>query len=205
MKLLSIVLLFVAFSASAQQKPKVVTECTVDFNVAMGDGDTAAAGTSSMVLYIKGLQSRLDFISPAFKQVKYFDGKTGTAVILQDLGATRVRRDLDSARWVRMNEKFSGISVVYTDETKTILGYECRRANITLKDGSTYSLFYATGIVPSTREYEYQFRTIPGFVLEFETAAEGSAKKVRYTATKINLSPVPMNKFEIPKSGYRVL
>lgn len=206
MKFLAAVFLMISLAAQAQQKPKVVTECTVEYSVAVGE-DAGAENNpaSSMVLYVKGLNSRLDFVSPSFKQVTYHDGKTKTAVILQDLGATHVRRDLDSARWARINEKYSGLTVVYTDETKTILGYECKKANITLKDGSSYSLYYAPAIVPSARDYEFRFRTIPGFVLEYETAAEGSEKKVRYTATKINLSPVPANKFEIPKSGYRVL
>jgi GLPGLI family protein len=204
MRYLLSILLFITFSANAQTKPKVVTECIVDFSVALGNAN-AGEQASSLVLYIKGQQSRLDFISPSFKQVKYYDGKSKSAVILQDLGATKVRRDLDSLRWKKLNEKYDSISVSFSDEKKTILGYECKKANITLKNGSTYSLFYAVDIVPSTKEYEFQFRGIPGFVLEYEAAGEGSGQKVTYSATKINLSPVSPAKFEIPKTGYRVL
>lgn len=204
MKYLLSILLIISLSATAQVKPKVVTECTVDFSVTLGDGDPTST-QSALILYIKGQQSRLDFITPAFSQVKYYDGKTKSAVILQEAGATKLRRDLDSVKWNQMNQPYNGLSIVYTDETKTILGYECKKANITLKDGKIYSLFYATEIVPSNKEYEFQFRSIPGFVLEYEAAAEGGNKKVRYTATKINLSPVPASKFELPKSGYRVL
>ncbi len=204
MKYLLSILLLVTLNANAQVKPKVVTECTVDFSVVMGE-EVESAPQSSMVLYIKGQQSRLDFITPSFTQIKYYDGKSKSAVILQDLGATKVRRDLDSTKWNQLNEKYKELSVVYTDETKTILGYECKRANINLKDGKTYSLFYATEIAPSTKEYEFQFKGIPGFVLEYETTADGSNRKVKYTATKINLSPVPAAKFELPKTGYRVL
>lgn len=199
-------LLVASLSAGAQTKPKIVTECTVDFSVALGEGtNTGSAPQPTLVLYIKGQQSRLDFISPSFKQVKFYDGKTKSAVILQDLGATKVRRDLDSTKWQKLNEKYDDIAIGYTDEKKTILGYECKKANITLKNGSSYSLFYAVEIIPSTRDYEFQFRGIPGFVLEYEAAAEGSNQKVTYTATKINLSPVTPAKFEIPKTGYRVL
>ena len=200
-------LLFASFAANAQTKPKVVTECTVDFSVVLGEGATASNEQQSyaLALYIKGQQSRLDFISPSFKQVKYYDGKTRSVVILQDLGATKVRRDLDSTKWKKLNEKYDSLTVSFSDERKTILGYECRKANITLKNGTSYSLFYATDIIPSTREYEFQFRGIPGFVLEYETSGEGAAQKITYTATKINLSPVSPAKFEIPKSGYRIL
>jgi GLPGLI family protein len=170
------------------------------------NNDTAeSAQQASMVLYIKGQQSRLDFISPSYTQIKFFNGNTSSAVILQDLGATKVRRNIDSLKWSRLNAKYDSLNVSYSDETKTILGYECKKAIITLKDGSSYSLFYATGIIPSTRDYEFQFKKIPGFVLEYETVADGSNQKVKYIATKINLSPVQASKFEVPKSGYRVL
>lgn len=205
MKYLFSVLLFFSVTAQAQTKPKVVTECTVDFTVAFGDASADNAKQASMVLYVKGLQSRLDFISPSYTQIKYFNAKDNSAVILQDLGATKVRRDLDSAKWSKLNAKYEGLAITYSDEAKTILGYECKKATITLKDGSTFSLFYAPAIVPSTKEYEFQFKTIPGFVLEYETVADGSNQKVKYTATKINLSPVSTAKFEVPKTGYRVL
>jgi GLPGLI family protein len=131
--------------------------------------------------------------------------KSGSGTILQDLGTTKVMRNVDSIKWQRLNEKYANMKVTLSDESKTILGYDCKKADITLKDGSSYSLYYATAIVPTTREYEYQFRNIPGFVLEYESIADGSNQKVKYTAIKINLSPVPASKFELPKSGYRVL
>jgi GLPGLI family protein len=205
MKFLFSLLLFVSVAVQAQTKSKVVTECTVDFTVAFGDGAVDNAQQATMVLYVKGQQSRLDFISPSYTQIKYFNAKDNSAVILQDLGATKVRRDLDSTKWSKLNAKYEGLAITYSDEAKTILGYECKKATITLKDGSTYSLFYAPAIVPSTKEYEFQFKTIPGFVLEYETVADGSNQKVKYTATKINLSPVAPAKFDVPKAGYRVL
>lgn len=205
MKYLLSILLLTSIAVKAQVKPKIVGECTVDFTVGFNNGTAENIQQASMVLYIKGQQSRLDFISPSYTQIKYFNANSNVAVILQDLGATKVRRDLDSLKWKKLNQKYDSLAVAYSDETKTILGYECKKAIITLKDGSSYSLFYAAAIVPSTREYEFQFRNIPGFVLEYETVADGSNQKVRYTATKINLSPVQPSKFDIPKTGYRVL
>jgi hypothetical protein len=54
------------------------------------------------------------------------------------------------------------------------------------------------------KEFEYQFRDVPGFVLEYESQ-EGDKGVIRYTATKINLSPVQASRFDIPVSGYRLL
>jgi GLPGLI family protein len=207
MKYLFLVLLFCCTTGLfAQPKAKLITECTVEFSVNV-DSTKAPSGLqqTSVVLYIKNNLSRLDFINTRFTQKKFFDSKRNAAVILQELGGTKVMRSIDSSRWVELNRKFEGARIAYSNDAKTILGYECKKAVITLRDSAAYTIYYATAIIPSNRSYEYQFRDIPGFVLEYETVAEGSSNKVLYTANKINLSPVPSSKFEIPKAGYRVL
>jgi hypothetical protein len=54
-------------------------------------------------------------------------------------------------------------------------------------------------------QYEYQFKDLPGFVLEYEALTEDGKSKINYSATKITLVPVPVAKFDLPKTGYRVL
>ena len=66
-------------------------------------------------------------------------------------------------------------------------------------------MYYTTAIAPSTQENPYQFKNIPGFVLQYQSQLEGSNKLIIFKAVKMDLSPVPMSKFDIPKSGYRVL
>lgn len=56
----------------------------------------------------------------------------------------------------------------------------------------------------AVNENAYQFKGIPGFVLEYEAQTE-KGSKVQLTATLINLSPVPASKFQIPQTGYRML
>lgn len=111
---------------------------------------------------------------------------------------------LNSKDWVSQNSKFSGMTISFLNETKNILGYDCKKAVLKLQNGSQFTVFYATAIAPSVREFEYQFKDIPGFVLEYE-AMEGAGQTITYTATKINLNPVQASKFDIPVSGYRIL
>ena len=103
------------------------------------------------------------------------------------------------------NKKYEGIQFVNTNEKKTILGYECNKVIAKLTDGSAYDVYYTTSIIPSTTGFEYQFRELPGFVLEYETELDRGKTKVRFTASKITLIPVPVAKFDVPKTGYRVL
>jgi GLPGLI family protein len=123
---------------------------------------------------------------------------------MRELGANKFMTKLDNKAWANQNSKYTGMVITYLDEVKQILGYECKKAILQLNDGNTFSVYYATAITPSVREFEFQFKDIPGFVLEYETV-EGKGEKITFTATKINLNPVPASKFDIPTSGYRLL
>jgi GLPGLI family protein len=155
-------------------------------------------------VYIKANQSRVDLVSPSFSQSLFYDRNAGTATILREIGGNKFISRLDSAKWRATNNKYDGAVLVNSSETKTILGYECKKATLQLKDGSVFVLYYTSNIIPSVKEFEYQFKDVPGFVLEYESQDLGG-KKIRYAANKINLSPVLALKFEIPTSGYRVL
>jgi GLPGLI family protein len=191
----------------AQQR--VVAECTITYSIAADESTVdkewaASLKSSTKTVYIKGLNSRSDLVSPAFTQSTFFDKSNETAVVLRVFGNNRFITRLDNASWNKLNSKFDGAVLTTSEETKMILGYECRKAVLLLKDGNSFNLYYTTTIVPSVKEFEYQFKNIPGWVLEYETQ-ETNGKRVHYVAEKISMNPVPASKFEIPTSGYRVL
>jgi GLPGLI family protein len=189
---------------------RVVADCTISYAIGTDEGNTDKDVTESLkastkTVYIKGNDSRTDLVSPSFTQTLLYNKTSGNAVILREFGNNKFMTKLDNTKWAAENKKYEGMTVSLSPtETKTILGYECRKAVIQVKEGSTFTLYYATAIVPSVKEFEYQFKDVPGFVLEYE-AQEGEGKKIKYTATKINLAPVPASRFDVPTSGYRLL
>ena len=201
---------FTALSAiQLTAQTRVVAECTITYGISTDAGTdkdiTESLKASTKIVYIKGNDSRTDLISPSFTQSLLYNKTTGNAVILREIGNNKYMTKLDNSKWVAENKKYEGMTVsLSASETKTILGYECKKAMIQAKDGSAFTLYYAIAIVPSVKEFEYQFKDVPGFVMEFESQ-EADGKKIKYTATKINLGPVPASKFDVPVSGYRLL
>jgi len=202
--------LFTAFLASTclmafGQEQKVVGDCTVTFSIA---GNNASVNSdlagAIKTFYIRGKLTRVDISSPAYDQSVIYDNGTGNAVILQQVGANKYMSHLTPEKWNQKNSYYQGIKFDFTGDTKTILGYECKKGSAQLKNGSVFTFYYATGILPSATENPYQFKDIPGFVLEYEIADKNGSSKITYTATKINFSPVPASKFDIPTSGYLV-
>ncbi len=193
-------LLIVIAQINAQQR--TVAECVV--NYAVVSDSNAEMSKTIKVVYIKGNDCRTDIISPSFTQTIFYDKTTGNAVVLREFGNNKVMTKLSKTQWIEKNKKFDGAAVTMVGDTKNILGYECKKAIIQTSDGNSITVFYATAITPSVKEFEYQFKDIPGFVLEYEEVKDGN-KRIKYVATKINLSPVQISKFDVPSAGYRLL
>lgn len=206
----AIVLIFLCFSKAVSQEAKIISDCIVYFSVSVEDAKANPQVMKSMagatnVLYIKGSKSRSDLITPGFKQTTLTDTRSDSTIILRELGNTKYISYLDNNKRSEQNNKYKGIQFNNTNERKTILGYDCKKVVAKLSDGSSYNVFYAASITPSNKEYEYQFKDLPGFVLEYESKSVDGKTKIKYTATKITLEPVPTAMFDLPKSGYRVL
>lgn len=200
-------LMILILSASAQQR--VVAECTVVYNITLDDNsvDAETAATlkaTTKTVYIKGVNSRTDLASPSFSQSVLYNKNTATATILRSIGANKFMTKLDRAKWISEHARYTNMKLVKSDETKIILGYECKKLLLELTDGTSLTVFYAANIAPSVKEFEYQFKDVPGFVLEYE-ATEDVGKKIKYMATQINFNPVAASRFDIPTSGYRIL
>ncbi len=204
------IITFLSGFLTVNAQVRVVADCTITYAISADESGTnkdinESLQSSTKTVYIKGNESRTDLVSPSFTQSLIYNRAGGSAVILREFGNNKFLTRLDHAKWLAENKKYEGMTVTLSgSETKTILGYECKKGVIELKNGSSFVLYYATAIVPSVKEFEYQFKDVPGFVLEFESQ-EADGKKIKYTATKINMSPVPASKFDIPTSGYRIL
>lgn len=197
------------FSAALHAQQRVVADCTVTYRInleeAGSDKEVAESlGATTKTVYIRGNNSRVDLVSPTFKQSLLYDKTVAGAVVLREFGNNKLMTKLNREQWIAANKMYDSMAIIYPGETKNILGYECKKAVLRLKNGSSFSLYYAANIVPSVKEFQYQFKDIPGFVLEYESM-EGEGKKITYTATKVNISPVPVSKFEVPTSGYRII
>jgi len=192
-----------AVVASAQKK---VSEMTLvyDAQASTGSSDPKLADAfdgATTTIYIKGTQSRSEMVSALFTSTTIHDSKTGTAVVLREVSGQKLLIRLTPDDWTDKNKRYNGITFTNTNETKVIAGYTCTKAIAKAADGSSFNVYYTKDIVPENKEYDYQFRSLPGLPLEYEMTR--GKLTIKYTVSQINLNPVPASKFDIPKSGYR--
>lgn len=206
-RLLALVLfLTLAVSVMAQKK---LTEGTISYDVVINTGSDKPKNSdfldgTTVTNYIKADKSRTEMVSPLGTLTTIYDGSKNSIVILKDIGEQKYMITLTPADWKEANKKYEGMSFSYEEGEKTILGYKCKKAVAKLQDGTTYTVWYTPDLVPENKNFQYETKTLPGLAMEYEMV-NSKGEKTTYTVSKINFNPVPASKFDLPKSGYRVM
>lgn len=191
---------------SQAQKPLNEGSLVYNISVETGSAEPKMADMldgATTTVYLKGNMSRTEMISGLGSEATIHNATTGSGVILKDYSGQKLMITLTPQDWEKNNKKYDGIAFENSGETSVIGGFNCRKAVAKLKDGSTFTVYYTNEVTPSNKNYDYQFKTLPGLAVQYEM--QSGKMKFKFTLSKINYDNVPAAKFEIPKSGYRVL
>lgn len=186
---------------------KTISEATIVYKIdieSLQKQSTSNSLTgSTFTVYLKGIFSRTDMISSLGSEKTIYDGKTGSAVILKEYSGQKLMITMKKEDWAVRIKKSSEINFEFSNDSKSINGYKCKKATAKLENGSVVTVFYATDLQTVNKDYSTTFNNLPGLPLEYEFLT--SKLKFTYTLDKFDLNTVPANKFEFPKSGYRVM
>lgn len=185
---------------------KILSEGSIFFDISVQTGNSQPQMAdmfdgAQATIYLRGSLSRSELNSALGSTATIYDHRGGSGVVLRDFGTQKLLIKMNRDNWADKNKKYEGIIFKQTGETKNIAGYKCEKAEALLKDGSMFTVFYTKELVTENTDYDPQFKDLPGTALEYESVVGNL--KIKYTASKISFDPVPMQKFEIPKSGYR--
>lgn len=198
----------VALPAAAQKK---LTEGTILYNITINNGTGKPQNAEFLdgatnAVYIKGGKVRTEMVSSLGIQstiINQVNGKKDVT-ILKEYGPQKFMINLTEADWTDLNKKYENVTFTFDPaETKTIQGYTAKKAIGKLQDGTTFTVWYTPDITIDNRDFQYANRNLPGLALEYETIMGNL--KVIYTVAKLSFSPVPQVKFDLPKTGFRVM
>lgn len=158
---------------------------------------------ATTTVYLKGNMSRTEMVSGLGTEATIHNAATGNGVILKEYSGQKLMITLSPQDWQKNNKKYEGITFENTGETSIIDGFNCQKAVAKLKDGSTFTVFYTPDVTLPNKNYDYQFKTLPGLPVQYEM--QSAKMNFKFTLSKINYDNVPASKFEIPKSGYRIM
>lgn len=94
---------------------------------------------------------------------------------------------------------YDDVEVEVTDETKEIMGYDCKKAMITSGKGEESVLWFTEEILPDYRGGQFLFEDIPGVPLEmYSTWGKMDLKMVAYKFKKKIKKPNEVFSLEVP-------
>lgn len=203
--LTGIVAICAAYFSFGQKK---ITEGTISYDIVVQTGNTSPSiadmfdGATSIV-YLKGYLTRFETVSSLGVQSTIVDNKTNKITVLKEFGEQKYLITLTPENWKDANKKYEGVTFTYQEEFKEIAGYKCQKAVGKMADGITFNVYFTKDLITDNRDFEYAYKSLPGLAMEYETTIRNI--KVTYTVAKISFNIIPISKFELPKSGFRVL
>lgn len=166
------------------------------------DQQTMAMMPGESVLFFKNGKLRTEINMPMASSVFIEDGQKGSGTMLMDAMGNKFSVDVNREKII--GDRFQQPKVNLTDETKTIAGYNCKKANVAVRnkeedDMHEFDVWFTTDIAASNG-FATQIEGIDGFMLEYESFQNGMRMKM--TARKVEKIPVEDAKFVLP-SGYK--
>ena len=194
--------------ARDSQAQRRLTEATITYDILINTNNTTPQAADLLdgavsIIYLKGNSSRSEMISSLGTQSTIIDGRTGNVTILKEYGEQKYMIKLTPSEWKESNKKYEGSTFAYENEFKTIAGYNCQKAVGKLADGTSFTVYFTRDLIPVNKDFQYLNKELPGLALQYE--ATFGKQKVTYTASNIHFNLVPAAKFDLPKSGYRVM
>ena len=157
---------------------------------------------SEMTMYIKDTKSRSEMNMGFQNTTTISDGKTKTSVLLMEVMGNKYKiKNDESAK--KEDDKNPDVTVKYSDDTKEIAGYKCKKAEITFKDKSgaaQSTAVYYTEEISNHMGYDKKnsiFKDIKGMLLEFVVKMQNGGN-MKMSAKSVSKETVSASKFDIP-------
>lgn len=188
------------------QKP--VNEATVIYKIAIeavNDNPSLSKQLEGATLtnYIKATESRSDMVSALGTESNIFDSRTGKGYIMKEYSGQKLMITLTRNNWEQKNQYFQNMVFTIDHTAFTIAGFKCNKANAKLAEGYEFVIYFMPDIVMANKEYNNAFSHLPGIPVQYEI--KSGKLKFTYTLTGISYDNIPAAKFDLPKSGFRIM
>ncbi len=195
----------IGFAVSAFVAPRATPgndnfEGVVTYSISVDNPQMAAFVGSSMTQYVKGSKTKTLQDGMISKTIFSDRSTTDEPIVLLDAMGNKYQVKNDPTKKADKDPM-----IKYMDDTKTILGYTCHKAEITATDAQgqaiTSEVYYTEDIVTPIAK-SGPFKLLKGFPLEYSMSQQGV--KVSITATKVDKQSLKDDTFTVP-SGYKLM
>jgi len=196
----------IGFAVTAFVAPKISTDSSfegiVTYSISVDNPQAASMMQgSSIKVYMKGDKSKTYSDMGVSKTTVFTDKATpDDPIILLEIMGNKYQLKNDKTK-----KDDSKPVIKYTDDAKTIAGYNCHKAEVTTtgQDGQSYTTdVYYTEDLPSYSGSRGQFKGLKGFPMEYSMKQQGMT--ISMSATTVTKQSVSDDTFTVP-SGYKLM
>lgn len=203
----SVFILFISFllmSASAKSQHSL-DDGTLLYNISIhsSNQESKTIPGATLTLYVSKTKSSSVMNSTLGTESAVYDNVLGKGFILKEYSGQKLMITINYKDWQQKNQWNNNLNFNYTNETKIINGFTCKKATAITQSGNPFTVYYAPDIKITNTKYNNAFPGLPGLPVQFDLQSGNLI--FQYQLTSINYRVVPANIFEAPKSGYRVM
>lgn len=196
------VFVFITSVSFSQNTKHSITSGKVIFDISYPDSQfddqTMSNFPTESIMYFKNDKSRVEVSMAMGKTIVISDNKSGNAVMLMDMMGNKMAIDMNKADIEKEKQKTGKPKVEKTRESKTIAGYTCYKAIITMNDKSFDAWF--TNDLSMKNSFSSEIEGVDGFLMEFYNQQNGMNMKM--TCRSVEPTDVSDSQFDIPE-GYK--
>lgn len=147
-----------------------------------------------------GTLTKTEMLGGAYKTISIKNGEDKSVITLVDMMGNKVGFKSNEEEVMEELTKTTDVKVEVMNETKEILGYECKKAVITSTENSEevkMTVYFTDALGTNSNYFDTpQFKDIEGIMLEFQMVS--AEFTMNFTASSIEEKKVPESEFEIP-------
>jgi GLPGLI family protein len=205
--ILFVSIIIASFTGCQNLFNKGQSEGAIEYKLTMQDSSSNAMMASmmpkTMLLKFKNNKTVMEFkIGMGMMTTSFISNpETKTLTTLVQVMIKKNAFVLDQKAIDKKNRKLSKFSITYSNDTKIIAGFKCKRAII--KDStSTYDIYYTKEINIKDANWSNPYKDIDGVLMEYRI----KIKNIELNLTAINVSgdKIDDSVFTIP-SGYNII
>lgn len=123
------------------------------------------------------------------------DGNTKSGLMLFNAMGNKTAAKMTTEDLAEKEKAKGKYTVEYSDETKEIAGYKCKKATLKMENGANLILYYSEDIQPAKMNTDFTYTEIKGFPLEMQMDMQGM--KFNMVAGSVDGNPLPADHFSM--------
>ncbi|MBC7866421.1 MAG: hypothetical protein H7X88_02700 [Gloeobacteraceae cyanobacterium ES-bin-316] len=194
------------FSTVFAQKEISEGSLQYDISITSSKSETPIANSlngATLTIYFKPSLSRTEMKSTLGTETTVYDNRGGSGFILKEYSGQKLMISMNAGNWSDKNKLYENLNFNISNDITKIGEYNCKKATASLPDGKVFTVYFNPAILVANKKYNNAFGQLPGLPVQYEL--QSGNLNFKYTLSKLSYDAVASSKFEMPKTGYRVM